>query len=70
MVRWMCAGNAKSMLDQPVFDNLTIAAKHPNMGSALEAIVKNFKAPTSMRRAINLSTKADMEGKNYKLSWS
>ncbi|MCI5060033.1 MAG: AsmA family protein, partial [Alphaproteobacteria bacterium] len=62
------SGNAKSMLDKPVFNSLVIAAKHPNMGSALEAIVKNFKAPTSMRRAINLSTKADMEGKNYKLS--
>ena len=62
------AGKAANVLDKPVFSNLSVGAKHPNMGQALEALLKDFKAPTSMRRNIDFSTKANIDGKKYTLS--
>ncbi len=62
------SGTARSLLETPSFDNLTLGLKHPNLVNAIKVVSPNFSGSTGLAKPINFSAKASSTGKTYNLS--
>ena len=61
-------GVAKDLLGTPSYSGLTLGVKHPNLVKAIQIVAPDFAGQPGLNQAINFSTNADVNGKNYNLS--